>query len=262
MEISRREFLKGMTGALVYGVLNVFPESCAQANHFRLTSEDIYRGDTKKKMIALTFDGVLKDNALTSILEANKNHESLSTFFLTGESIKKFPERVKRIYENGHEIGNHTYSHSHLTTYEQNRKQNTRKGINKDFVHQELMKTEEEFYKLCKKNMAPLWRAPFGEENQEIREWARDAGYQHVRWTFDTLDWVDDENSGLYIPTRTVRNSLINIEQKHKNGLKGYIILMHTGNNRKNEPLHKELNAIMTDLKERRYSFAKVSEII
>jgi len=258
---TRREFIKNCIMCGSYLALRGFGTSESYAYAFKPNAESIHRGCTKQKKIALTFDGAQTNNSVPYILKSLKDKKYLSTFFLTGESIRKFPDVAKAIYDEGHEIGNHTYAHPHLTTYSENRKQTTRKGVNKNLIQNELSRTQEEFYKACRKDMFPLWRAPFGEENQEIREWAKETGYQHVRWTFDTLDWVNDEKDNLYISPKSVKQRLLNIDEKHKNGLNGYIILMHTGTERKKEPFYHELPVIMENLLDKGYTFGKVSEV-
>ena len=69
-------------------------------------------------------------------------------------------------------------------------------------LRRELDDTASVFREVTGRAMAPLWRAPFGEENEEIRSWAESAGYRHVSWThgggtnLDALDWVSSTDAG------------------------------------------------------------------
>ena len=82
--------------------------------------------------------------------------------------------------------------------------------------------------------MAPFWRAPYGEINREIREWAYREGYIHIGWTadykrkesLDTLDWVEDSSSKYYLTSHEIKEKILNFG-KDSNGLRGGIILMH-----------------------------------
>lgn len=75
-----------------------------------ISSVMTYHGNVKQKKIALTFDAG-SDIAGHSILDVLKKHNVKATFFLTGKWVEKFPSYVRQIAEDGHEIGNHSYSH-------------------------------------------------------------------------------------------------------------------------------------------------------
>jgi hypothetical protein len=146
-------------------------------------AKDFLRGPANRKEIALTFDGGSIDNAAAEILDILKEKGVKSTFFLTGEFIRRYPSTVRRIAADGHEVGNHTWSHPHLTTFAENGRQNTRAGITAQSIETELSKTASLFRMATGQEMVSLWRAPFGEYNGEILRWAAQAGYMHVRWT-------------------------------------------------------------------------------
>src|SRR3990170_4037126 len=93
--------------------------------------------------------------------------------------IERYPELVKKMAEDGHEIGNHTMTHPHLTTFEKNLKQQTLPGVDREFIIRQLKETAKIFRELTGKDMIPYWRAPYGEQNAEIRQWAYKAGFTH-----------------------------------------------------------------------------------
>ncbi|MCL5960671.1 MAG: polysaccharide deacetylase family protein, partial [Chloroflexi bacterium] len=80
------------------------------------TGKEIDRGDPNSSMIALTFDAGSGSEPTPKILDTLKERGIHVTVFLTGQWIEQNPELVKRIAADGHEIGNHTYSHPDLTT--------------------------------------------------------------------------------------------------------------------------------------------------
>ncbi len=85
--------------------------------------------------------------------------------------------------------------------------------------------------------MAPLWRAPYGEENSTLRGWALELGYLHVRWSslegasLDARDWVADEHSKLYQDSRKMMDRLLGFPH-----LEGGIVLMHLSTERSEPP--------------------------
>ena len=155
------------------------------------------------------------------------------TLFLTGAFIRNNPALVRQAVLDGHEIGNHTFSHPHLTTYAQNRRQRLRPQITRRWFVSQLTRTEDLFFETTGHHMAPLWRAPFGEENATLRRWAFEAGYLHVRWSslkgasLDSHDWVEDEHSSLYEDPTAMLARLLSFPR-----LDGGIVLMHLATRR------------------------------
>ncbi|HHT96821.1 MAG TPA: polysaccharide deacetylase family protein, partial [Clostridiales bacterium] len=70
-----------------------------------------YIGNTNNKTIYLTFDAGFENGFTPKILDDLKKHNVRATFFLVGNYIKTCPEIVKRIVDEGHSVGNHTYNH-------------------------------------------------------------------------------------------------------------------------------------------------------
>ena len=127
------------------------------------------------KYIALTFDdgpGPYTERLLDGLKERGVK----ASFFLIGRSVKEYPEAVKRMEEEGHLIGNHTYSHVKL------------KGLSPEETRREIQKTDEAVYEITGKHVAYL-RPPFG-------EWEEDLELTYpvlpVMWTVDPLDWTTE----------------------------------------------------------------------
>lgn len=236
----------------------------------RYLARNITRGDLSEKKVALTFDGGSEANITPEILDILKQEGVRCTMFLTGTFIKKYPELVKRMVAEGHEVANHTYSHPHLTTFTKNRRHQTLKGVTREFIQAELRRTEELFRKVTGKAMAPYWRAPYGEHNLQIRTWAAEIGYQQVGWTvgkrwednMDTLDWVVDESDPRYRSAEEIKDKIINFGKGKKEGANGCIILMHLASFRQNDFPHRKLPEIIKGLRDRGYQFVKVSELL
>ena len=74
----------------------------------------IYSVDTTEKKVAITINCAWNADDIDMILETLKNQEVKVTFFMVGDWVEKYSEEVKKIYELGHEIGNHSYNHPHV----------------------------------------------------------------------------------------------------------------------------------------------------
>jgi peptidoglycan/xylan/chitin deacetylase (PgdA/CDA1 family) len=170
----------------------------------------------------------------------------------------------------GHEVGNHLDTHPHLTTYETNRRQQTLPGVTREMLVGQLRKAEESFRNLTGQPMVPLWRAPYGEHNAEIRGWAEAAGYRHISWTrgvgtaedLDTRDWVADRTSRSYRSREEIASRIVKFGRGRPEGLNGGIILMHLATHRKTDRPHEGLPEILKTLQEQGYRFVTISQLL
>ena len=99
-----------------------------------------------------------------------------ATFFLTGAYIRDNPDLVRRIAAAGHEVGNHTWSHPHLTTWDRTRRHDTLPGLDRAVIQEELSRTARAYEAATGRTMAALWRAPFGEVNDDLLAGPRRRG--------------------------------------------------------------------------------------
>ena len=123
-------------------------------NKTQPTINPIFMGDTQEKAVAFMFNVDWGEEILPDLLEVLKEKVT-ATFFISGKFAKKFPQLVANIAENGHEIGNHGYSHPHpdKLSVEQNMK--------------EITDTEKVFQEI-KKNSAKIFAPPYGEHGQSV----------------------------------------------------------------------------------------------
>jgi peptidoglycan/xylan/chitin deacetylase (PgdA/CDA1 family) len=228
----------------------------------QLLAISVYRMNTEKKILALTFDAGSHSFGADSIFRILQDKGVKSTFFLTGNFIKKYPLVVKKMITNGHEQANHTYTHPHLTSLELNGQQNTLAHVDRKFIYNQLNKTDSVFYDYFHLHLKPYWRAPFGELNKEILAWAAEIGYRHIHWSSgcDTWDWVCDKQSPLYRTPQDMYNHLLKLELEGK--LNGAIILMHLCTDRTSEfPFHM-LTKLIDSLHEKGYRFMTISQLL
>jgi peptidoglycan/xylan/chitin deacetylase (PgdA/CDA1 family) len=213
------------------------------------------------KKIVLSFDAGSTDRGAVEILDALRGRGIRTTVFLTGQFIRRYPALAKRIAADGHEVGNHTYFHPHLTTYAVDGRQRTRPGVTEELVRRELEETASLYRSVTGQAMAPLWRAPYGEENDEILGWAQSLGYRHVSWThgggrnLDALDWISDPESPRYRTSDRVISRLL------ASARPGGIILMHLGSER-DDPVAEHLPRLLDTLSSEGYRFSTASELI
>jgi peptidoglycan/xylan/chitin deacetylase (PgdA/CDA1 family) len=229
-------------------------------------------GSTLKKVVALTFDGSALDNAVGDILDTLKSRNTRATVFLTGDFLRAFPDMVRRILAEGHEAGNHTLSHPHLTSYAQDQTQTTLPSVTELFLCRELMRTDSIFFTIAGRHFSPIWRAPFGEKNRTICCWAQKCGYIHIGWRqgktwrsgLDSNDWIPDEETPGFHSPEEVRGKILALAQSGPDGINGGIILMHLGTLRKDakNQVHRILGKLIDDLQNLGYEFVTVSEML
>lgn len=224
------------------------------------SAPDLSRGPTDRREVLVSFDAGSSDRGAREILNALREAGVKTTIFLTGEFIRRNPDLVRRIVADGHEVGNHTDTHPHLTTYARDGRQATRPGVDRAFLTNELSRTAKLFQETTGKTLAPFWRAPFGEHNEEIRRWAAEAGYWHVGWTggragLDGLDWISDPRSPGYRSSARVVETLV---ERAENG---GIVLLHLGSDRE-DPVAPRIPSLLRGLASRGFRFAKASEFL
>ena len=192
----------------------------------------IYSVDTKDKKIALTINCAWNADDIDLILEVLSKNNVKATFFMVGNWATKFPDTVKKIYESGNEIANHSYSHMHVNnlSYEKN--------------VEEITKCSEIINKITGKE-TNLYRGPYGEYNDTVIKSAMDNNHIMIQWSIDSLDY-----KGL-----TGEQMIERIVPNLKNGS---IILMHNGT----ESTALSLDAIIKSIKEKGYQLVTVSELI
>jgi peptidoglycan/xylan/chitin deacetylase (PgdA/CDA1 family) len=221
---------------------------------------DFSRGPADRRDIVVSFDAGSSDRGAREILNALRERGIRTTIFLTGQFIRQYPDLTRRIALDGHEVGNHTDTHPHLTTFARDGRQATRSDVDRAFLTGELERTAHLYREATGREMAHLWRAPFGEQNGQLRRWALEAGYWHVGWTggragLDGLDWVSDPESPRYRSAQGVVSRLIAHAEN------GGVILLHLGSDR-SDPVAPRIPELLDGLTGRGYRLARASELL
>ena len=221
---------------------------------------DMTRGPQDRPELVVSFDAGSTSRGARQILSALAERGIHTTIFLTGEFIRRYPDIARQVAADGHEVGNHTDTHPHMTTYAQDGRQATKRGVDRAFVAGQLRAAADAYRAATGRTMAPIWRAPFGEQNAEIRAWAALEGYWHVGWTggragLDGLDWVSDPSSRAYRTADGV------VERLVAHAENGGIILLHLGSDRE-DPVAPRVPQLLDALTRRGFQFARASRFL
>ena len=206
---------------------------------------------------ALTFDAHSEAQGAAALLALLRERCVRATIFVTGRFAQSYPELLVEAVRDGHEIGNHTYAHSHLTTWASNHRHDTRSEITRDRLQDELQRTAAAIQAATGRPPSRFWRAPYGEHNAALRAWAAELGLVHVDWThgatdsLDALDWVEEPGTSRFLTSQAIARRLLQFEARHGVPLAGSILLMHLGSARADQPLLEAL-PIMLDETDRR----------
>ncbi len=201
-----------------------------------LNSGNIYYGnDSGDKLVALTFDDGPHKFRTDEILDVLKKYNVKATFFVVGTMAREYPHLIKRELSEGHEIGNHTYSHYNL------------KRLNTETLEKEIELTEEAIFEVCEYR-PKLFRPPEGWCTDNIASVAGHMDYDVILWNIDTLDWAHTDSKKIF---ECVKDSI----------KPGSIILFHDYVSGKS-PTREALEMIIPSLISDGYRFVTVSELI
>jgi polysaccharide deacetylase family sporulation protein PdaB len=227
-------------GVLVLGGLlaagYVYKQNNAVATSGSASSRElpIYCVETDKPQIALTFDAAWGNEDTTQIMEILRKHDIKVTFFMTGGWVDSYPDDVKMILAEGHDLGNHSQNHKNMSQLSDSEKE------------KELMTVHDKVKELTGYEMF-LFRPPYGDYDNAVVKTAKKCGYYTIQWDVDSLDWKD---YGV--------DSIIKTVTQHKHLGNGSIILCHNGAKYTAEAL----DTMITTLKSQGYEFVPLSQLI
>lgn len=156
--------------------------------------------DSKK--IALTFDDGPHPYYTEQLLDGLKERDVKVTFFVLGKHAEEYPDLVQRMNDEGHLIGNHTYSHIQLNKQ------------NRDAFKEELVKTSELIESLTGQEVQYV-RPPYGTWDKKFEE---ELNMFPVLWTIDPLDWSSSNVAGIVqkVTAKAKENSIILMHDEYK----------------------------------------------
>lgn len=194
----------------------------------------IYCVETEKPQVAISFDAAWGADDTDTLLQILEENDVKTTFFMCGYWVDKYPEEVKKIAEAGHDLGNHSATHPHMSQ------------LSKEQIKEELITTGNKIEELTGVK-SELFRPPFGEYTNDVISAAEECGYYTIQWDVDSLDWKE------YGAQEEISKVL-----NHKKLGNGSIILFH--NDAKYTP--QALDSIIKGLKEKGYEIVPISELI
>lgn len=192
----------------------------------------IYNVETKEKKIAISFDASWGEDKTDDILKTLDKYNAKATFFVVGAWIDQYPDKLKKMYEKGHEIGNHSNKHPIMTT------------ISKEKIIEEIAATDAKIRSITGQPTT-LFRCPSGEYNNLVIETVEATNHFCIQWDADSIDWKEQ---GADIEFNRI------IEKTRP----GSILLFH--NQAKYTP--ENLQRILEYYKAQGYEFVKISDLI
>lgn len=218
-----------------------FPEEgqlpTANATIEELKAYDAYFAEsTTEKKLYLTFDCGYENGNTKPILKALKKHNAPATFFCVGNFVKEQPELIRQIVQEGHIVGNHTYTHPDMS-----------KISTKENFQEELEKVETLYEQITGEPMTKYYRPPQGIYSTQNLELAKALGYKTFFWSLAYVDWYQDQQ-----PTKEEAFAKL-LPRIHP----GAVVLLHNTSSTNGQILDE----LLTKWEEMGYSFHSLDEL-
>ena len=208
---------------------NATPEELKQYDAYFIGSPD-------KKVLYLTFDCGYENGNTGAILDALKKHNAPATFFVVGHYVESAPDMVKRMIEEGHTVGNHTYHHPDMSAIS-----------SLSAFQKEMDDVANAFKELTGQEMSMYYRPPQGKYSTNNLNMAKQLGYSTFFWSLAYVDWNVDK------------------QPSHEEALKkltgrvhpGAVVLLHNTSKTNGEILDE----LLTKWEEMGYTFGTLEEL-
>ncbi|GIN74591.1 delta-lactam-biosynthetic de-N-acetylase [Bacillus sp. J14TS2] len=195
-----------------------------------------YKGNPNDKTLYLTFDNGYENGYTKQILDVLKKEKVPAAFFVTGHYVRSAPDLTKRMVNEGHIVGNHSWSHPDLTQ------------MSVPKIKQELTKVKKETERITGQKGMQYLRPPRGILSERTLKVAQEAGYTHVLWSLAYKDWEVDHQKGWKYAHDQI------LAQVHP----GAVLLLHTVSKDNAEALEK----VIQDLKKQGYTFKSLDDFV
>jgi peptidoglycan-N-acetylmuramic acid deacetylase len=193
-----------------------------------------FLGDTKGKVVYLTFDEGSEAGFTKKILDTLKDNNIHATFFVTRFYMKEAPDLVKRMLAEGHTVGNHSATHPDLSRRSDSQ------------VKDEILLPAQYFKQLTGKDMPQLFRPPMGECDERILKLTDSLGWRSIFWSMAYVDYITNKQKG--------SKFAVNYVMKYHHP--GAIILLHPFASNA-----QALGEIIKDLKAQGYQFGNLMDM-
>ena len=195
-----------------------------------------YVGDAGEKKIYLTFDCGYENGNTSQILDALKKHDAPAAFFVVGHFLESAPEMVKRMVEEGHTVGNHTYHHPDMSQIS-----------DPASFQEEITSLEKKYQEITGLEMQKFYRPPQGKYSESNLKMAQELGYQTVFWSLAYVDWYVDQQ-----PTQEEAYAKL-LPRIHP----GAVVLLHSTSKTNAEIL----DDLLTKWEQEGYTFGTLNEL-
>lgn len=217
---------------LCMGIFRISDNDVAVAANASQRSIPIYCVDTNEKKVSISFDAAWGNEQTQNLLDTLEKYKVKSTFFLVGDWVRNYPDDVKNIAKAGHDVGNHSNTHPHMTE------------LDVGGITAEIETCNKEIESLIGKKPT-LFRPPYGDYDNNVVDTVMGMGMYCVQWDVDSLDW---KNLSAEEMCSRIKNNIKN----------GSIVLMHNG--AENTP--QALPMIIECIRDLGYEIVPISELL
>ena len=196
-----------------------------------------YAEDTEEKVLYLTFDAGYENGNTPVILDALKKHNVHATFFVVGNFISSNPDLIKRMNNEGHIVGNHTYHHPDMSQIS-----------TKEAFEKELKDVEDAYKEITGEEMTKYYRPPQGKYSESNLQMAKELGYKTFFWSLAYVDWYENDQ-----PTKEEAFEKL-LGRIHP----GAIVLLHSTSKTNGEILDE----LLTKWEEMGYTFKTLDQLV
>lgn len=208
---------------------NATPEFLKQYNAY-------FCGNSEDKKIYLTFDCGYENGYTPAILDALEKHNVKAAFFVVGNYLETSPDLVKRMVEEGHIVGNHTYHHPDMSQIS-----------DPASFQEEITSLEKKYQEITGLEMQKFYRPPQGKYSESNLKMAQELGYQTVFWSLAYVDWYVDQQ-----PTQEEAYAKL-LPRIHP----GAVVLLHSTSKTNTEIL----DDLLTKWEQEGYTFGTLNEL-
>jgi peptidoglycan-N-acetylglucosamine deacetylase len=217
----------------------VLPSDVEAKDLYNPVTKMFKRGRRDRNVVCLTFDDGPRGKILPPVLDALKEYNVKATFFMVGHRILEHPDQVREVIREGHEIGNHSETHSRLDL------------LTPDQVRSELSLCENNFRQATGGTKMTLFRPPGMRFSPAVLKVAAEFGYVTVSGNYGARDFQLEPDGPTVADPQEIADFVL------KNVTPGGIILLH-----ENYETAEALPQILKGLSERGYEFKTVTQML
>ncbi|WP_163182818.1 MULTISPECIES: polysaccharide deacetylase family protein [Neobacillus] len=229
----KRKWILSGIGILLFVLLLFSINQLMNSRTYQLFGDLINKVETDQKVVALTFDDG-PTNKNPDLLPLLEKYHAKATFFLIGADIEKYPEEAKKLVEEGHQLGNHTYSHDRMVFK------------TPSFIKEEIEKTDRLIREAGYKGEI-VFRPPYGKKLVGLPYYLKKHDRKTILWNLE--------------PDSYFTSASDKIKYVKENIKPGSIILLHPWYGDSAEEL-KAIEGILQELSNEGYEFVTVEELI